>query len=87
MLRLLAVAFAQADYDAEALRLLAYADTHLRPYQMAAGGQEWVESRLAQAGITSPPYESITVKRGEIMSLVTAIERAMTQNSEVSKAS
>ena len=87
VIRLLAVAFAQAGHGAEALRLLAYADMHLRPYQMAAGGQEWVESRLAQAGITSPSYESTTLKRGEIMSLVTAIERAMTQNSEASNAS
>ena len=76
-LRLLAVAFAQAGHLREAAILVEYADKDLRPYQLVESGRAWVTDRLDDAGVKEVPPEQSVHRRGDIMSLVSTVEREL----------
>jgi hypothetical protein len=80
-LRLLAIAFAEAGYVPEAGILIGYVEAHLSPFRIESVGQAWVQDQLDRAGLTTTTSERVPLKRGEIMNLVTRIERSITQES------
>ena len=79
VLRLLALPFADGGYATESATLVHYAETHLRPYRIAAPGQAWVDNQIEQRGITSTSTYSLTEKRSEIMALVSRTTVSISQ--------
>jgi predicted ATPase len=75
VLRLLAIAAAEAGLSAQAMALASYAEIHLRLYRIA-GGQDWIDTRLDRAlgdlGHMSPSV----MNRSELMALVGEVDGA-----------
>ena len=78
-LRVLAIAAAESGLVDEAMALVAYSDDNLEPYRMDTAMLAWVDDRLdgslPEHGASAPDGPS---HRGELMALVTEMERSLT---------
>jgi predicted ATPase/class 3 adenylate cyclase len=83
-LRTLAIAAAEAGLVDQALALVDYCEDNLRPYRMDTAIPAWIDDRLD--GVLperSEPAPKAPLRRGELMALVTEIERSLTRAESV----
>jgi predicted ATPase/class 3 adenylate cyclase len=78
VLRLLAIAAAEAGLRPQAMSLAAYAETHLRPYRIA-GGQGWIDTRQDRALGDLRHASQSAMHRSELMALVGEVDAALRQ--------
>jgi hypothetical protein len=79
VLRLLAIATAEVGLRSQAVALVTYAETHLRPYRIAAG-QGWIQTRLDRTLGELGHTQQSSMHRSELMTLVAEVDEALRPN-------